>query len=849
MSKLLFCKLKDEKDTIKNEAYQFQIGTKEKPKEVFKRIDAIYQKAKQEAEDIFKEDINLPPEIVFSCIKHLQDLAINNIDLDTKGIAFENFMQDFFKGKMGQYFTPRNVVKFAVDMIQPKSEMRVLDPACGSGGFLLNAIDYVRAYAEENYTDLLEIYNHWHNFAKDRIFGIEINDQIARVCKMNMILHDAGQNNFISTDSLDTVNRFLNKKFKKNYFDLILTHPPFGARIQSTEKQYLKSYRLGNYKNKPIKSQKIEILFIERCLEFLKPETGKMAIVLPDGILNNKSLQYVRDYIMGTCQIVAIISLPEMTFRHYGAGVKASLLFVRKKRENEILKNAPIFMAIAEHVGYDATGRETPDKNDFPKILKQYRIFQQTQGVMLASRAEASDALQNKIFLINRDKLEARMDSHFYKPEFIKNLYKVQNIHNKQLGELISFSNETWNRTQQDFFTNKFPYIEINGVDLETGDINKISEIPISEAPSRAKMIVRENDIILSTTRPSQGAICLIDKHFDGFIASTGFAIIRKLKVEFLDRNYLFYALRFDSTLKQFEQWSTGGNYPSITKNELQNILLPLPPKETQTLIITFMDHAYALKKQNETEAAQLLSSIDDFVMLQLGIALPEVKKVFRLMSKDIQGKRFDVKFYQFNIFEFRNQLKNPITINELIVDYKKGIEVGSSNYVNKGIPFIRVSDINDNDLNLKQTNKKIHESLFKELKENFCPKKGELLYTIVGTIGLSYVITQQENSIVSRAFLRLICKDLESAKFLNIILSLKVYREIVNIKSSGSVLQNLDFKEFLNIPIPFPEKQKRDRIVNKVDEIKAKVKSLKKEAAQVVEKAKQEVEDILFKT
>lgn len=171
-------------------------------------------------------------------------------------------------------------------------------------------------------------------------------------------------------------------------------------------------------------------MFIERCIDFLKPETGKMAIVLLDGILNNKSLQYVRDYIMDTC--------------HYGAGVKASLLFVRKKRENEKLKNAPIFMTIAKHVGYDATGRETLDKNDFPKILKQYRIFQQTQGVMLPLRAETSDVLQNKIFLINRDKLEARMDSHFYKPEFINNLSKVQN---KQLGELISFSNETWNRT------------------------------------------------------------------------------------------------------------------------------------------------------------------------------------------------------------------------------------------------------------------------------------------------------------------------------------------------------------------------------------------------------------------
>lgn len=253
MSKLLFCKLKDEKDTIKNEAYQFQIGTAERPKEVWKRINAIYLRAKHESENIFKEDLNLPPEVVFSCIKLLQDLAINKIDLDTKGLAFASFMPDFFKGKMGQYFTPRIVVKFAVDMIEPKSEMRVLDPACGSGGFLINTIDYVRNWAKENYTDKLEIYKHWHNFAKDRLFGLDINDQIARICQINMILHEANPDNFICTDSLGPLDaaQSLNPKFKKNYFDLILTNPPYGARIQSTEKPYLKHYRLGHYKNKP----------------------------------------------------------------------------------------------------------------------------------------------------------------------------------------------------------------------------------------------------------------------------------------------------------------------------------------------------------------------------------------------------------------------------------------------------------------------------------------------------------------------------------------------------------------------------------------------------------------------
>nr|YP_009472582.1 hypothetical protein [Rhipilia penicilloides]ARO74283.1 hypothetical protein [Rhipilia penicilloides] len=139
----------------------------------------------------------------------------------------------------------------------------------------------------------------------------------------------------MSIDSLEALTRLqsLGKKFQKNNFDLILTNPPFGAAVKGAEKQYLQKYILGKNRS----NQKTEILFIERCIEFLKPETGKMAIVLPDGILNNNSLQYVRDYILETCQILAVVSLPQTAFSHYGAEVKSSLFFVRKNK-NEILR-------------------------------------------------------------------------------------------------------------------------------------------------------------------------------------------------------------------------------------------------------------------------------------------------------------------------------------------------------------------------------------------------------------------------------------------------------------------------------------------------------------------------------
>ena len=376
VAKLLFCKLQDEKEstiTKRGQPYKFQIGTHETPKEVFKRIDKIYQSARRKDSEVFTEDIKLAPKVIYAVVEHLQSINFNKTDLDTKGVAFERFMEDFFKGKMGQFFTPREIIRFCVRMLNPQTNQLVLDPACGSGGFLLNAMDFIRDNADKEYEDdPIEAYRMWHDFAKDNIYGIEINDQIARVCKMNMIIHDDGHTNIISTDALREIKGINNihKKFKANKFDLILTNPPFGAKVKETEKPYLPKYNLGKSK----KTQKTEILFIERCLEFLKPGTGKIAIVLPDGILTNSSLQYVRDFIMEKAQILAVVSLPQFAFTHFGAGVKSSLVFLRKKKEKERTSNYPIFMALAEHIGYDATGRKDPI-NDLDKIYDEYQKF------------------------------------------------------------------------------------------------------------------------------------------------------------------------------------------------------------------------------------------------------------------------------------------------------------------------------------------------------------------------------------------------------------------------------------------------------------------------------------------
>lgn len=382
LCKLIFVKISDEKSPRKKgEPYEFQIKTHEESRRLAERIRSLYDKQKEKEKDpeVFTENIKVDDSIIRTIVSHLESINLNKTDLDTKGVAFEQFMDGFFKGDFGQYFTPREIIEFTVAMMEPTHEDIVLDPACGSGGFLLYALDAVRREADE-YHELnsKEHFNHWHDFAEKRLFGIEINEEITRVAKMNMILHDDGHTNVIGEDALESMERLTahNKGFDENRFTLVLTNPPFGAIVKQDEKPYLESYDLANISftvkkstksdpksgKKAIKAKtsvKTEILFLERVHRFLKAG-GRAAIVLPDGILTNSSLQGVRDWLLENFQLLAVVSLPQTAFSHFGAGVKASLVFLRKRKPKEKANDdEAIFMAVAENIGYDATGRKS----------------------------------------------------------------------------------------------------------------------------------------------------------------------------------------------------------------------------------------------------------------------------------------------------------------------------------------------------------------------------------------------------------------------------------------------------------------------------------------------------------
>ena len=419
LDKLIFCKIWDErKPRKKGDAYDFQIFSEkteaETNKDLKKRISALYSEGRKKDPEVFKDDIRLSPEKLRTVVGYLESIHLGKTDLDSKGRAFETFMGSFFRGDFGQYFTPRPIVKFIVDSLPIKNDSLVLDTSCGSGGFLLHALDKVRRQAdkfhpeiETNMQDVKEHYRYWHTFAEKNLFGIEINEQIARTAKMNMIIHDDGHTNIISADGLLPIkdikdkdgnilqqgiySRTQNKGFSYDRFDFIITNPPFGSSIKQLEQAYMHQYGYAlkdvdwlNPKSKKTvrDNQSTEILFIEQCHRFLT-EGGYLAIVIPDGVLTNSSLQYVRDGIEEKYRIVAVVSMPQTAFQSTGAGVKSSVLFLKKhlKDVTEKIQNQKITLQdnIKDNNNYSKKLQQFGNKKK--QCIKELKGFENPEGL------------------------------------------------------------------------------------------------------------------------------------------------------------------------------------------------------------------------------------------------------------------------------------------------------------------------------------------------------------------------------------------------------------------------------------------------------------------------------------
>lgn len=378
LSKFFVAKIIDEQEVYghEKEEFDFKIKTeKEDVLDIKNRINFLLLQAKKKDSNLFveeKPEITLKPYSVIKIVQKLQDYSLTKTDkIEILGEIYQNLLKDTYTDKIkGQRFTPRNVVDFMVDLVNPKLSETLYDPACGTGGFIVSSLKHIKNELDVAF-DSGDIHNpseKYKQYAGEKLFGTDIEDTVIQLAKANMLVHGDGHNHIICHDALYFDDASKSKTYPiedvvtvNGGFDIILTNPPFGGI--KIDPELLSGYKLATR----AKSELTQVLFIERCISLLK-KGGRLGIILPDGILNNIKLKYVREYIFQETNIKAVISLPNGTFKPYGAGPKASILFLQKKKYTGE-KQDKILMAEVENIGYTVSGKKEV-KEDLP-IIKQ----------------------------------------------------------------------------------------------------------------------------------------------------------------------------------------------------------------------------------------------------------------------------------------------------------------------------------------------------------------------------------------------------------------------------------------------------------------------------------------------
>jgi type I restriction enzyme M protein len=418
MVKFLFAKWYDEQATVdlvkqtgEARAYVFSVSQETDPERLLVQVRDTFEKAKQwERETLakkFGDDLSarlafneadvlqFKPHTTAEIVRRLQPWSLRKSTADVKGGVFEDFLSKTFRDDLGQYFTPTPVINLMVGILQPTVDDYVGDPACGSARMLTHVLDYVRKREYEKAVatnggsaegiNPEEPTEEFIRFRDNHLFGAEYSRNVMHVARVNTLMNSAQYADLKVMDSLERLSSITGgiteglparPGFYPGGLTMILTNPPFGSKVTNANVLKDLAARDGVTKKngKVVKSIPQEVAFVNRCLEFLAPK-GKLAIVLPDGVLANSQMQDVRDWILRWAKLKAVISLPQETFAPYGAGVKASMVLLEKRtiplladgqlELGQVLSTEgdeydyKVYMARVDSIGYDATGRET----------------------------------------------------------------------------------------------------------------------------------------------------------------------------------------------------------------------------------------------------------------------------------------------------------------------------------------------------------------------------------------------------------------------------------------------------------------------------------------------------------
>lgn len=607
---LLFCKIYDEINTSPQERVTFRVGIDEPKEEVKKRIEALFEKVLEEYDDVFDsaDRVKLDADSIVYVIGELQRFAITEAERDAIGDAFEVFIGPALRGGEGQFFTPRNVVKMAIEIIDPQVGEYIIDPACGSGGFLIVALEYVwkKLEMEANKKGWSKelLGSKRREIASKFIDGIDKDSFLAKVTKAYMAIVGDGRGGIFCENSLlppPEWNTKTKQKIELEKFDVLVTNPPFGAKIPVRGERILEQFELGfKYKfnkqssqwertNKLQDKHPPQILFIERCLQLLKPG-GRMAIVLPDGILAGDKVGYISSFIKDKTKVIALVDCPLETFSP-SVTTKTHVVFLEKKKEGEDYGFYKIFMGVARKVGHDRKGKEIIkiDKkgeqiidDDIPLITKEYR------NLILENKK--SESYTHLGYLVDSNWLENNLVARSYLPEFLEVLeeLKKSKFEVKSLGKLKQKISTGANVGAKNYTEpgEGYPYILVKNITDEGINLSDLKYIDEESYKIAKNAIVRTEDIVINRCG-NAGIAAIVPEDLDGAVAC-GFVFKVTLKREY-DPYYVVAFLNSRLGRMQMNRVALGTVIDHITKSELEKVKIIIHTPEIMKKIGSIM--------------------------------------------------------------------------------------------------------------------------------------------------------------------------------------------------------------------------------------------------------------------
>lgn len=602
MVKLIIIKLHDEKSAKQSISFgvtanEYKAIVANKPDEFITRLSKLFTSIKNHYRGFFTDDaLKLKPLTLAYIVGRLQYISLSKTSGDIKGEAFQTFVNRHQRGDRGEFFTPHPIVRLAVEMIDPKPNEKVIDPACGSGGFLIQAINHV----QQNNPKLDEA-----SFVQEKITGIEFNPDVALSAMIRLVFEGGTGSEIVCANAL------IEDEKLNNSFDIVLTNPPFGNKGKVEDQKILKSYLLARKWNKTatnewevsktvLAGQSPDVLFIEKSIKLLRAG-GRMAIVLPDGLLQNISNGHIRYWLRSQAKILGVISIPQEAFVPYGTGIKTSLLVVQKLPAN----NDSCFMAQIKKMGYDVKGQTLYKRNESGVIARTKSglpivdddindISKSFSSFINGEFEQNSDC----VYIVKNDLLNSRLDAEHYLPNDQKLLEHLKSIGAKPLGEIADILSDSDDfRLASD---SEIKYIAISDVDYRTMQVVSQQIIKAHEAPSRATYRVRNGDIITAVSGASTGshrqATALISEDEDGAICSNGFSVLRN--IHGVEPLFLLAYMRTDHFLRQVKRFMTGHAIPTISVDDLSKILVPIPSKPEQQQIAKTVAEIQTMRRE-----------------------------------------------------------------------------------------------------------------------------------------------------------------------------------------------------------------------------------------------------------